>query len=194
MYEQMTAGTSEAAYNVARSRALRGRVWSKLTGQPNSLLSLSDVSATCDVGARRHAGIRTVRMEKIRGSEGRCNDFDRDFYPLQEHTAGRWRSIARAREMGKPLPPVDLVQVGDTYFVLDGHHRISVARTMGQMAIEAKVTEWQVEDPLPWESSENGSQRTAVAQLLSTVGENGARVRDRVMASFRSLLPAGGTA
>jgi hypothetical protein len=62
------------------------------------------------------------------------------------------------------------------------------------MAIEAKVTEWQVEDHLPWENSENGSQHSAVAQLLRTVSENGARVRDRVMASFRSLLPAGGTA
>jgi len=53
--------------------------------------------------------------------------------------------------MGTPLPPVELVQVGDVYFVRDGHHRISVARTVGQRDIEAEVTVWHVDGPLPWE-------------------------------------------
>jgi hypothetical protein len=63
----------------------------------------------------------------------------------------RWLRIAAARDQGKVLPPVVLVQVGDVYFVRDGHHRISVARALGQQDIEAQVTLWQVKGTLPWE-------------------------------------------
>jgi hypothetical protein len=59
--------------------------------------------------------------------------------------------IAAAWELGRELPPVELVQIGDFYFVRDGHHRISVARAMGQEHIEAEVTVWDVVGPLPWE-------------------------------------------
>jgi len=92
-----------------------------------------------------------VSIRDIRGSEGRCGDFDADFRPLQGHTRDRWVGIATAREMGKTLPPVELIQIGDLYFVRDGHHRISVAQAMGQEAIEAEVTAWKVVGPLPWE-------------------------------------------
>ena len=89
-----------------------------------------------------------VPISQICGSEGRCHDFDRDFHPLQDHNKERWLGIARARQRGKALPPVELVRVGDVYFVLDGHHRISVARALGQRHIEAKVMVWQVTGPL----------------------------------------------
>jgi uncharacterized ParB-like nuclease family protein len=55
--------------------------------------------------------------------------------------------------MGRELPPVELVQLGDLYFVRDGHHRISVAQAMGQESIEAEVIVWQAEGLLPWEQS-----------------------------------------
>jgi hypothetical protein len=64
----------------------------------------------------------------------------------------RWLRVAAARDQGKVLPPVVLVQVEDVYFVRDGHHRISVARALGQLDIEAEVTVWQVPGPLPWET------------------------------------------
>jgi len=92
-----------------------------------------------------------VSVRDIRGSEGRCGDFDADFHPLQGRTRNRWVGIAAAREMGTPMPPVKLIRIGDLYFVRDGHHRISVARAMGQEAIEAEVTAWEVVGPLPWE-------------------------------------------
>jgi len=80
-----------------------------------------------------------VTFDRIWGSEGRCRDFDRAFYPLRSHEKDRWLSIAVAREIGIGLPPVELVQVGDVYFVQDGHHRISVARMQGQKAVDAGV-------------------------------------------------------
>ena len=50
-----------------------------------------------------------------------------------------------------------LVKVGDKYFVLDGHHRISVAKALGQESIEAEVTVWDVAGPLPWERTTSHS-------------------------------------
>jgi hypothetical protein len=94
------------------------------------------------------AGIRTVPISKIRGSEGRSEDFDREFHPLRLHNQGRWLSVATARQRGVVLPPVELIQIGDIYFVRDGHHRISVAKAFGQEEIEAEVTVWET-DCLP---------------------------------------------
>ena len=73
---------------------------------------------------------------------------------MQVHTCERWQSVARLLLAGGNLPPIELVQVRDQYFVLDGHHRLSVARAFGQIYIEAKITVWQVEGSLPWEQSQ----------------------------------------
>ncbi len=139
-------------YHRARDRGRRGQFWSRLTGRPRCLLDLANVEANCRVQARCDAGVRTVSIDRIRGSESRTRDFDRDFRPLRDHNRERWLGIAAARQQGKALPPVALIQVGGIYFVLDGHHRISVAQALGQQAIEAKVVEWQVEGSLPWET------------------------------------------
>jgi hypothetical protein len=93
-----------------------------------------------------------VPICQIRGSEGRCSDFDRNFNPLQDHNRVRWLRIAAARQRGRSLPPVELVQVGDFYFVRDGHHRVSVARALGQPFIAARVTALNVIGPLLWKT------------------------------------------
>jgi uncharacterized protein (DUF1015 family) len=82
-------------------------------------------------------------VDKIRGSINRCHDFDADFRPLQEYTKERWVNIALAYSRDEGLPPVELVDLDDTYFVIDGHHRISVAKMLGQREIEAEVTVWR---------------------------------------------------
>jgi hypothetical protein len=107
---------------------------------------LAEVETACVVHERRYTGVRSVPLDQIQGSEGRSTDFDRDFYPLQDRTRERWLGIARARRAGKSLPPVLLVQVDQVYYVRDGHHRISVARALGQRTIEAKVTIWRVSE------------------------------------------------
>ena len=144
---------TDVLYSRARDRGQWGQVWSALTGRSRCLLALDEIEATCTVHTCRHAGIRTVPISQIRGSGGRSDDFDCDFNPLQDHNKRRWLSVAALRRRGKVLPPVKLVQVGDVYFVCDGHHRISVARAMGQQDIEAKVMVWQVTGPLPRERS-----------------------------------------
>ena len=53
----------------------------------------------------------------------------------------RWERIASAQRRGEALPPVSLYKIGDLYFVRDGHHRVSVAKSLGREDIDAYVTE-----------------------------------------------------
>ncbi|NJN96473.1 MAG: hypothetical protein HC875_21390 [Anaerolineales bacterium] len=85
-------------------------------------------------------------LSQIRGSQGRCLDFDRHFYPRCDHLKSRWLAVATAQQMGAALPPVELIQVGEIYFVRDGHHRISVAKALGQLEINAQVRVWQIKN------------------------------------------------
>jgi hypothetical protein len=150
----------------ARDQGRRGQYLSRLTGQSRYLLDLASVEANCAVLARCDVGVQTVAIDQICGSEGRCRYFDRDFQPLHDEARGRWLNIAWARQQGKNLPPVVLVQVGDIYFVRDGHHRISVARALGELDIEARVTVWQVAGQLPWDAPEQPSRPGLAGWLL----------------------------
>jgi hypothetical protein len=119
---------------------------SYLTRRSSDLLSLTEAETTQRIENRYSAGIQLVALDQIQGSQGRCRDFDRAFYSRQRHSESRWLQVATARALGIALPPVALVQVGNIYFVRDGHHRISVARALGQTEIEAEVRVWQVAD------------------------------------------------
>lgn len=147
-----------------RTRRHAWLVWlrSTLSGRGQRLLDLHQVEASYRIGNRCAVGCRTVALRQIRGSEERCRDFDANFRPLQSHCADRWLGVAIARKMGMALPPVDLIQVGDIYFVRDGHHRISVARALGQAEIEAEVTVWHMASTLaPFTLDPEGVGRTA---------------------------------
>lgn len=95
--------------------------------------------------SRRYARTQTVCIDEIRGSEGRCQDFDDKFNPLKSHNKERRLNIARAWARGVSLPAIDLIKVGDVCVVRDGHHRISVARYLGCDFLDANVTEWVLE-------------------------------------------------
>ena len=123
-------------------------LWSWVRGTSAGLLDLATVIEAHGMRAMRSAGTRTVPFAAIRGSDGRRHDFDAAFHPRQTHTRDRWLRVARAHLRGIELAPVDLIQVGDVYFVRDGHHRISVAHAFGQAAIDAVVTTWETDTPL----------------------------------------------
>ena len=130
---------------------LRGRwhtLWAGLRDKPAGLLDLTAFLDHRSIRTVRSAGHQTVPLARIRGSEGRSHDFDAAFHPRHTRTRDRWLQIARARLDGIELAPVDLIQVGDVYFVRDGHHRISVAVTFGQREIDAVVTTWEIDNPV----------------------------------------------
>lgn len=131
-------------YNAALARGHWGLLWSYLTRRSRALLSLEEILLSSIVQSVTCAGTRMVPIAQIDGSEGRYADFDCNFNPLRDHTRDRWISIARSRQQGRYLPSVTLIQVGDHYFVRDGHHRISVARAFGDTAIHANVIVWHV--------------------------------------------------
>jgi hypothetical protein len=87
------------------------------------------------------ARVREVSLDAIAGTvePNRAEQFDPSFRPAAR-TRCRWQRIWEASERGTALPPVSLVRVGDAYAVRDGHHRVSVAKARGAVAINAIVT------------------------------------------------------
>jgi hypothetical protein len=127
------------AYLRARRRGWLARQWARLAGRSRLLQPLEGADHAGNAG-QRSAGLQSVPLRAIRGSEGRTRDFDLDFNPLTEHTQERWIRLYNAWLDGEHLPPVELLRQGDTYYVRDGHHRLSIARSLGQEYVEAEVT------------------------------------------------------
>lgn len=142
------AAQDRADYGAARLKAFFRSVLAFLLGQRNDLLSYDEVREKLRVGGPIYRGVRTVPVKNIVGSVNRYRDFDRAFLPTQNYTADRWLKISRAFYQDISLPPVMLYQVGEVYFVVDGNHRVSVAREKGQEYLEAEVRECAVRVPL----------------------------------------------
>ncbi|MGC8857145.1 MAG: transcriptional regulator, partial [Anaerolineae bacterium] len=130
-----------ADYSRARFKAFLNRVKAVLSGQPTTLLSYDQIKEKLHIGGPIYRGIQTVRIDQIVGSLNRYHQFDRAFLPTQDETAPRWQRVNLAFYQDIDLPPVVLYKVGEVYFVVDGHHRVSVAREQGQEFIEAEVRE-----------------------------------------------------
>lgn len=129
-------------------KAYRRGFWRKLgawlTGKSNELLPYYEVRSHLPIQGQRDAGLQTIALDKIVGSVGRYRDFDRAFLPTQKVTSERWINISKARYTDKPLPSIEVYQIGEVYFVKDGNHRVSVARERNQDFIDAHVTEVNV--------------------------------------------------
>ena len=130
-----------ADFQRARFKAFMNRVWASLSGQPTTLLSYDEIKEKLHIGGPIYRGVQTVRVDQIAGSLNRYHEFDRVFLPATDQLAARWQSVNRAFYQEVSLPPVVLYKVGQVYFVVDGHHRVSVAREQGQVFIEADVRE-----------------------------------------------------
>lgn len=130
----------------AWNRGRWGRLWNTLAQRRNYLSDLAEAVKGVEIRNRHDAGIRAIPIDRIHGSEGRSRDFDSAFFPLSLHNEERWLGVASAYRLDVPLPPVELIQIGENYFVRDGHHRISVARALGQKEIEAHISVWEIDD------------------------------------------------
>jgi hypothetical protein len=135
-------------FEAARRRAFFSDIVAFLSGQQNQLLSWEEVKDKLHVHGQHYRGIHSVPVDKIVGSVGRYQDFDRAFLPKLDTAGSRWTSIARARLSDESLPPVSLYKVGDAYFVVDGHHRVSVAREQGAHFVDAEVVEAETRVPV----------------------------------------------
>ena len=82
---------------------------------------------------------KEVPLQAIVGSVERCGDYSQSFLPLKDSDQQRWTRVKEAFARNKPLPPIQLAEDGGEYFVIDGHHRVSVARQLGLSHLEAQV-------------------------------------------------------
>lgn len=142
-YTPTTSGVKSHAIWLFRSRYVSARLHAfaaKLLGGQTRLRPLALARQGSLVKSRRYAGVQLIALSAIRGSESRSADFDGAFRPLHQHMQQRWVNVATAWLRGVVFEPVQLIQIGEDYFVRDGHHRISIAHATGQRYIDAEVT------------------------------------------------------
>jgi hypothetical protein len=127
-----------ADFRRARRRQRAGRAWRWLKGhrvacRPRDLENVAALS-------RRPARLRPIPLPAIVGTVDPTKDFDARFRPATDRIASRWQRIARAHRAGRSLPPITVIERPDGYYVLDGRHRVSVARALGHDVIDAWVS------------------------------------------------------
>jgi len=139
--------SSASEFSAARRKAFIEEWLRFFTGRPNDLLSFEEVKQNLRLQDSAYKGLQDIELDKIVGSTGRYRDFNRTFLPKTDQTAERWRRVdAVAHDQG--YPPIDVYKVGDVYFVRDGNHRVSVARSHGAKTIEAYVIEYKTSVPV----------------------------------------------
>lgn len=142
------ASRTAADFARARTKAFLRDILGAVLGGPRRLLSYDQVKQRLRIGGPIYRGVHSVELARIVGSVNRYVDFDRAFLPLHNRIATRWQQVDRAFYEDVSLPPVVLYRVGEVYFVVDGHHRVSVARQQGQEFIDAEVRECRVKVPV----------------------------------------------
>jgi nucleotide-binding universal stress UspA family protein len=146
----MRTGLSSAVedFHQARRQAALEQVASLLTGKSIDLLSYEDVRDKLKGREGASERLEEISLDAIVGSMGRYTEFTRSFLPRQDSDEGRWAKVAIAMTDFKGVPPIEVYQIGDAYFVLDGNHRVSVARQLGAETIQAYVTPVHTKVPL----------------------------------------------
>jgi nucleotide-binding universal stress UspA family protein len=126
-------------FRQARRQAALQQIWANIRGQSSKLLAFDQISQVLEVGEVEEAGIQEIPLDAIIGSVGRYEDYTRSFLPKFDSDEERWVNV-RDQIIRAGISPIDVYQVGETYFVKDGNHRVSIARQLGNETILARVT------------------------------------------------------
>jgi nucleotide-binding universal stress UspA family protein len=128
-------------FHRARRQASLELIMARLRGKSAYLLSYEEVRDKLKARSTKRAELRDIPLDAIVGSVGRYTDFTRSFLPLQDQDEQRWARVQLAVTDMRGVPPIDVYQIGEVYFVRDGNHRVSVARQFGASHIQAYVVE-----------------------------------------------------
>lgn len=112
---------------------------SRRSGSRSAVLPLSDSLGALGEQSWSEARLAEVPVKQIAGTVARVDDFDRAFRPRRRHLRNRWEKVAAGATVRGAFSPLQLVQLGELYFVVDGHHRVSVARANGIDVMDAVV-------------------------------------------------------
>ena len=135
-------------FSRAKNKARMQTIMNALRWKNPNLLSFYEVTSLIKPKSETYLGMRTIPVEKIIGSEGRYHDFSAAFFPKREMLRHRWESIDSAVIDNVILPPISVYSLGGYYFVRDGNHRVSVAKSKGVEFIDAEVVELDSQIPL----------------------------------------------
>src|SRR3990172_13258500 len=136
-------------FQSAHLRAKLQGVLARITGRSNELLSYEEIASKLKLQGRSDKGVQTIPVDAIVGSVGRYTDFTRTFLPRRAGDRERWANVkATFLEDGAGLPPIEVYKVGAAYFVIDGNHRVSIAKQERFTSIEARVIEVRTDVPL----------------------------------------------
>jgi hypothetical protein len=133
------AALAEKDFEGARRRAIAAGIRSRLSGRRDDLLPYEAVRELVRPSAESYAGLQSIPVDRIVGSERRSPEFSRDFLPRRAFLRRRWQSIDIACYESKPLPAIRVFELGGVYFVRDGNHRVSVAHALKRSFIDAEV-------------------------------------------------------
>lgn len=140
--ENVSFTRNEAQIDWERARGRARRSILKLFAEPQApLLPFEDVRTKLRLFQNYYKGVHNIPIDSIVGSVDRYQDFTREFLPLIEEDAERWQRVA-ALQRSRGLPPIEVYEIDDVYFVKDGNHRVSVMRQLGNDTIEAHVWEY----------------------------------------------------
>jgi hypothetical protein len=129
-------------FRQARRKAELRALLSKITGRQDDLLVFDEVRKTLALSHPKMEKVKDIPLDSIVGTVSRYHDFNRQFYPRMDSDEDRWARVKELMEV-QGLEPIEVYQVGDVYFVLDGNHRVSVARQLEAGTIEAYVKEFR---------------------------------------------------
>jgi hypothetical protein len=135
---------AQSDFSRVRRARLLAEIGRRMRREPDDVALMLPFEEVVDALGRtgqRDLGLQVVPLDAIVGTVDRAVDFDRGFRPTSTRLRSRWERIASAQRRGEALPPVSLYKVGDLYFVRDGHHRVSVAKSLGRTDIDAYVIE-----------------------------------------------------
>jgi hypothetical protein len=128
----------------ARRRQVLARLAQRLRRGPDDvslILPFDEVVNALGMRGERRLGLQAIQLDTIVGTVDSSRDFDRRFRPTSGRVRERWEQLALAQRRGEPIPPIEVYRVGDMHFVVDGHHRVSIAMATGAKTIDAYVTE-----------------------------------------------------
>ncbi len=148
MSDYNIAAQTEENFEKAKNRARMQVLLSKLKWENSDLLSLYEVTKLIKPRSQSYLGVMSIPIKDILGSEGRARDFSKAFYPKKDLLKQRWKNIDKAHLQFVELPAISVYKLGQWYFVRDGNHRVSVAKTQGAEFIDAEVVELDSQIPL----------------------------------------------
>ncbi len=128
-------------FHNARRRAMLKTVIRRIKGQPVKLLPFDELIKHINSDDNIDLGLHYIPLEAIVGSVGRYNEFSRDFLPVKGSIQRRWAEVRSIYPNLGDMPPINVYQIREAYFVQDGNHRVSIARYVGATEIRAFITD-----------------------------------------------------